>query len=353
MGNNIKLSINIYSTSDYFQKLIDGVENGKIFNVHYKDAMSVLNNRFETGWDSARDNPRTNEWRDYREKNHLPWDFFSPRLINTQSTIKQMEKFIKEHEVPVMFFQERLDYLKIFVPFKEINDTLKKNTIAGRVPNPNAVPKFEPTFSPNDAKIVESKFKEITASLRDNQIKSLVAYYVRVLNAFQNIIKDIPSSDPDKYRFNMGHGPRSPWTVYKGNMPDIMSVRDFVDMKKDWLPVDNVAQKIEAQATREIDIFLSSYIIKNVKKLSALVGKKPLKGIKTIRATAGSHTIDSELFFDFEDGSSFYVINKAVFVQNQAGTQFMRFPTTFHDVKMSDGTKMKMPSEEKMNKVWV
>lgn len=159
-------------TADQFQKLIDGVQSGKIYNAVYKDAMSSLTRRFEEGWDSARRTPLDNEWREYREANRLPWDYFSPRMSGTQSTIKQIEKYIKDNKAPEKFFKERLDYLKIFVPFKDINDKLKKNTIAGRVPDPNAVPKFQPTFSPNDAKVVEAKFKEITSDHRDRMIRS-------------------------------------------------------------------------------------------------------------------------------------------------------------------------------------
>lgn len=180
----------------------------------------------------------------------------------------------------------------------------------------------------------------------------MISYFNNALNVFQERIKDIPATDMHKYRFNMSGSPRSPWTIYKNRPEYIMPIRDLVDSKKDWLPIDGVQVKIEKEATRQTDDFLASYIVKNVQKLSSLVAKKPLKEIKTLRSTAGSHTIESELFFSFEDGASFYVINKAVYVMNQAGTQFMRFPTTFHDVKMSDGTKMKMPSEEKMNLSW-
>jgi hypothetical protein len=337
---------------DAFDKLIAGVETGKIFNVHYKDAMNILNRRFEEGWGKVEYDPSMEEWRKFVKENNIPWESFFPRMGNTASTIKALEKYAKTYKIPAHFIQSKIDYLKIFAPFKEINDTLKKNTIAGRVPNPDAVPKFQPTYSPSDAKIVETKFKEITASIRDMKIKALHNFYTNAVNSFQNIIKDIPPTDMNKYRFSLAQGPRSPWTVYKNDKMRMLIVRDFVDMKKDWLPIDNVDQVILDKATRETDDFLGAYIRKNVQKLSALVGKKPIKNIQILRATAGAYTVESELRFDFEDGARFYVINKGVYVENQAGTQFMRFPTTFHDVVKSDGTKLASPSEEKMNKEW-
>ena len=60
--------------------------------------------------------------------------------------------------------------------------------------------------------------------------------------------------------------------------------------------------------------------------------------------------IESGFKFTFDDESEFNVINKIIVKVSSKGTRFEQFPTTFHSVKLSDGSSLKMPSEEKMIK---
>lgn len=103
------------------------------------------------------------------------------------------------------------------------------------------------------------------------------------------------------------------------------------------------------------------FIRKNVHKLSMIVDNKGnLKKItelpsKAVHVVPTSSTIEAGLKFEFEDGSSFEVVNKIITKQSagnrwQRGTMFEQYPTTFHNVVMSDGSRMKTPSEEKMVK---
>ena len=98
------------------------------------------------------------------------------------------------------------------------------------------------------------------------------------------------------------------------------------------------------------------FIYKNQLKLSKIVDLKGnLKEIKELRGRAvqvvsGVGTIEAGLEFIFDDKARFTVINKIVSKYSIRGKSFNQFPTTFHDVVFPDGTKMKMPSEEKMVK---
>jgi hypothetical protein len=78
------------------------------------------------------------------------------------------------------------------------------------------------------------------------------------------------------------------------------------------------------------------YMAGNLTSISELPYKKP-----TIKGGGGQ--LESGFLFEFADSSEFKVVT-------YAGKQFEQFPTTFHDVKFLDGTKMKIPSEEKMVK---
>jgi hypothetical protein len=65
------------------------------------------------------------------------------------------------------------------------------------------------------------------------------------------------------------------------------------------------------------------------------------------------HGLTGTLVFTFHDGSRFTVVNQVVFVVNDRGTAFNRFPLTFHDVIMPNGKPMGRPSEERMNTIFV
>ncbi len=333
-------------TAAAFDKLIAALEAGQIYNVVYKESMMTLNYDFEKAFDKL-NSAQIEPFRAYRDANNVPWNFFHPRLAAAPTAIKQIEKYMKEHKIPDHFFVQRLEFLKIFAAFKDANDLLKKNTIAGRVPNPNAVPKFTPTYAPQDAMVVQKKFKEICADLRNNQIKSYVAYYKKLVEAYLEKVKDIPVTSLASFR-----NPRSHYTIYPKNPSLNSTLRSFIDSDAGYVAYKDVETRYIKQAEKSVDFLHDGFISKNVGKLSSLIAKMPLTEIATIRLSAQVYNIEAELLFKFENGASFYVINKAVFVENASGKQFLRFPTTFHDVVNSDGTKMKSPSEEKMNLEW-
>ncbi len=96
-------------------------------------------------------------------------------------------------------------------------------------------------------------------------------------------------------------------------------------------------------------------VYKNNAKLVSILEKKGIglsKEPKILSAKASSGVFEGEIRIEFTDGSSFEVRNKIVIKQNQYGTVFNQFPTTFHDVVLPNGNKMPSPSEERMNEIF-
>lgn len=101
-----------------------------------------------------------------------------------------------------------------------------------------------------------------------------------------------------------------------------------------------------------------AFLHKNALKLSALLDKKGnltsidvLPG-EPVRLHDGAGTLTSVMKATFADGSEFTVRNKVIINRSGAGREFYQYPTTFHDVKLPDGSKLESPSEEKMIKVF-
>lgn len=108
-------------------------------------------------------------------------------------------------------------------------------------------------------------------------------------------------------------------------------------------------------AKRERDSIEAAFMQKNIAKLSNLVEQKGLQvkidAVGNPVVERGS--IQGSLKFTFPDSSSFVVLNKVIInyryeTRGNSDTSFYQYPTTFHDVVLPDGSKLKFPSEEKM-----
>lgn len=114
-----------------------------------------------------------------------------------------------------------------------------------------------------------------------------------------------------------------------------------------WTTSDNEAVK-QAKLVRD------QFLYKNLVKLTPVLEAKGDAAFESIQEVYQFNLGDMRGEFQarFKDGSSFCLRNEVVFVVNQHGTEFNRFPTTFHDVRLAGGVPMPSPSEERMHTVF-
>ena len=232
--------------------------------------------------------------------------------------------------------------------------TLKPKIVKGRKPNTNIDPNaFHSKLGSAEAQ------KKVKEALEDGVKEPLDDYEEAVRDWLQKYIDLIAKSDT----YTQSNDRR-----LRDGMSDMIFMHCF-NFEKDrdaTTKEENVFKnvkinpakkdfaKTDAESQRK-NIELK-YLAKNIKKLSHVVDLKGnLSKIETLeyrkpKIAQGGGTLESGFKFIFADGSEFTVINKIVTKYSYAGTRFEQFPTTFHDVKFPDGTKMKMPSEEKMVK---
>jgi hypothetical protein len=130
--------------------------------------------------------------------------------------------------------------------------------------------------------------------------------------------------------------------------------RAYYDIKF-WPTAEHYPAKEVSSARKTIE---ETFLHKNALKLSALLDKKGdltsidvLPGVP-VKLHNGIGTLTSIMKVSFADGSEFTVRNKVITNTSSAGKWFYQYPTTFHDVKLADGSKLEAPSEEKMVKVF-
>jgi hypothetical protein len=115
---------------------------------------------------------------------------------------------------------------------------------------------------------------------------------------------------------------------------------------------------MQTRATKQAEEIRDMFVAKNLRKIVSIVEAKEAAGAALTDLAVVSRQIEIGGFTGhfhaaFADGSSFDFANSVVWVMNQQGTQFNRYPLIFHNVKLAGGVKMPRPSEARMNQVFV
>lgn len=196
-----------------------------------------------------------------------------------------------------------------------------------------------------DVKKVKKVLTDITKQLYDKVYKSNLQYIMSVIDHFWTRYDPAQHRKTNNYAINA----RNPFhrdivnlsiKPYPGGSKHINDP-DKKDTKK------AINEKAEAFAKRMTDEVLDHFINKQTAKLAdILTQKNNLKIIELIDARTGSGVVEGLLKLAFKDGSSFHVNNKVVWGTSKLGKVFHRFPTTFHQVVMPTGERMKGAASE-------
>ena len=109
-------------------------------------------------------------------------------------------------------------------------------------------------------------------------------------------------------------------------------------------------ETLEKIIQKEVDYWTSmlydGFVAKNTAKIEGI-----LKGDDdiSVESTVGGNLV-GHIRVRTSTGGSFVMQFSIVHAFSNKGTYFQRFPTTFHNVTLSDGTEMKKPSEAKMKR---
>lgn len=113
--------------------------------------------------------------------------------------------------------------------------------------------------------------------------------------------------------------------------------------------------KSDAEAVKDAEFVRERFVNKNLRKLTSILEKKGdalFLSAEEIGETS-MQAMQGRFRFRFKDGSGFEVFNSLVFVVNNFGTRFFRYPLTFHHVMLAGGSEsLDNPSEARMNTVW-
>ena len=256
------------------------------------------------------------------------------KQISNDSSNKERDQILKDYR----------NYIALFKPLQDMMMELKGYIEKGRVPDPNAKPKYQPPMaSLANLKMVSELFTKLMEKIKEEQIKDTFDQYKKWVEIYLHNRK----KDTD-----------SPYTFYQrdsrasivGNAIEKLAYSGY---DSPYVKKKNYEEILHKSAVNHVQQIQEKFVAKMLQKLTSIVGEKGnLKQAKILNYSVNYGLIESDAKFNFADNSSFIIHNKIVTVWNHP-TPHIKFPSTFHGIVLSNGEQYRMESEEWMNKEFI
>jgi hypothetical protein len=317
-------------------------DDGSVSNVVYNFAKVVFNNAIDDAYLAIRDEHVSGQYRSLPVTVQKFADMFNIIYLHSvPSLIKRAEK-IKMEEHP--FRMQMLAFLHDALPLANIMEYLKGKVVK-RQPKPVEEQKIgyrPPVVSTEAEKMVVALLEWVTETAYTKLVVAITDHMHTELRAFVEAVKG--DAKLTSYDFFIKNRKRFPDHLMYEMADKVVGLTD----------ISLIAVVFWGKATAIADEYRTNFVHKNFRKIASIIeAKGGYSDAKVLDHTADLIGLSGTFMFKFADGSSFATVNKVVYSVSILGTPFNRFPLTFHDVVMPDGTKMGQPSQERMNTIFV
>ncbi len=349
----------------HLMHLEEGLAAGQIPNALYTKAKSALSRAIEQSWVEQVRKPFA--WnRDYIsqtdavEKAALDEFSWHPQV----NTINKMNRSAAEYPDTLagMAIREALgEITKVLDLVKTCKDLAVKKTAA---PAPESVTlKYQaPAASDTAMAQILGELTAITEEARSGIAASLEAHHVKILERFlaaqeaylaQDAAGKTARFDVFTYAKGLGQGKADGYLM--GKIETVIDTTYDRDRRCNiFTRKSGAGQVMKEAAAKDAEAICQSYVEKNMVKLAPIIeGRGDFARMSVLGRDVNPGQMEGRLQLSFGDGASFEARTQAVFSYSQYGTPFMRYPLTFHDVRMPDGSLMEQPSEKKMNEMFI
>jgi len=330
-----------------FEEAIVSLENylreGELIKTEFTTLKQSINSVFDKIWELSIEAPyfHNGKYANLPEDVNeiLNWNINTPQVHTVNGALKKLKK-IKSKNHPAAITANKLINEFILIA-NDVNSLKNKVVVKKRVQVEKEQTEQKAKsrmLSHDDVKKVKGILDKLSSVLRPDAEKRVTKDVMGYIDRWQSQYDGTRKTEP--YQF------------YKTNSYAYHYVSRAIDLNTYKLKSD-YKSIIAKEVKKEIDGMLGQFVEKNTNKLMTIVSHKGnLENVKLEGATS-SGVVEGQMYFTFKDKSSFRVQNRIVSSTSKNGYPFYRFPTTFHDVKMPDGSKMKQPSEENMNRNFI
>lgn len=359
----------------------DGMERGEIPNKSFVDGKEAVNRAIESAYGALFHNRLVGVPRDSIE-HELYW-LNKPQAHTITGFMKKVEKVIKGHDSEIG--KSILDFCAQVKPLCDAVNDLKTKTVKRkpRSEEEKAAALYTPPISSTKSvALVQNLLEDIVNKAYDGLLKAIFEGNKKMLAGYLTAQEQVEagtrkrdgfnqrekekrfSYDPYEYFTYMQDGRRHVDSASAGLVSDCVERKEARELRSDesisyydaiYIKKPDAEATLLAAAKKDADHIRQVYIVKNLKKIVSILEAKGDAAFQS--AEEGPYGtslggLQGEIVFKFKDGSGFRISNDVVFVVNNYGTRFYRFPLTFHDVVLPGGKRMKGVSERSMNEVW-
>lgn len=305
--------------------LIKAADEKLIYNARYGEATSGILNFVQRCYSTI--DKTLNDFRKDHRNLDIPYSLYTVSDIKKAS--KEMAKVSNLPEHAKKFFSAIKDIPEVFA-------IIKGYIQKGKPPKEPKPGQFiKPMASFNASKTALNFMKEAASSFEKELHKNIEDQVTSAFNKIKDSTKvsDIPK-DPNS----------------KAVASIIFSVK-HKDGEKVLALIPNANERIKNLINDNVRNIVDGFVSKSASKLALILEKKGSpKDHSIVNTNIRNGMVENTMKFEFEDNSSFVLESSVVYKYSQTGKLFFQYPTRFKNVKLSDGSQMKMPSEEKMIK---
>lgn len=240
-------------------------------------------------------------------------------------------------------------WAKEWLPYLDVVKELKPYVEKGRKPNPNAPVKeryVAPPTSSGGMSLIRGALQKVVSGQAGKLEKVFEDSYMKYAETF--LEKRDETQTPYEYFKNDIEGVHITQRLVENVTRSLgRNIPKNYELRSD---ASSIAKKLAETTVKDI---IERYLAKNTNKIGSVAERKG--GLEKIGVKHGSLRgwgFEGELSCYFADGTQFTVRNKAVYHYNYRGSDYIQFPTTFHQVVWPDGKKSSMLSEKQMNEDW-
>jgi hypothetical protein len=313
---------------DRFEESLDALavaaENKEIYNARFNDYKANISSGIQYAYGKFFDTIKDDLLKNKVETIDL-WSIYSTADINK---IAKTYSKMSPKNVAASRFMDSL----IGIP--DAMKTMKTYVKSGKPPREPKPGEFiKPMAAPNASKLAEKFMTDAVDSFK------------------KNLEKDITNNTKSSY----------------DKIKNITDPKKIPDMERDLASMIFITRRVAGETVLElkpnpdkiiqrsiddsVGNIVGGFISKNVAKLALILqNKNEPKKHKILNTKINNGLVENSMSFEFEDGSSFILESSVIFKRSNQGKLFLQYPTRFKNVKLADGSYMKMPSEEKMIK---
>jgi len=328
----------------YLILINDSIRNGEIVNPRYQEAKQYINRVIEHAYKTAIDEPYfyNGKWEKLPPDLHDATSYTYPQIHTINGLIKKFSKFKYNHPL----VKDALNFFNEVKPLTDAMLTLKDKIVK----KPRAVVDKEEAEAKYRAKIashadvqrIRNHLIEITENVYKDALKANESWLSSV---GEFVIKRI--NEPTEKRLTLYKLFENPFSLHVAHL--ITKSDNFK-----YFIVPNYQKILKKEAKEMTDDMMQRFIEKNTNKLSEIVAKKNnLNDINILNARTNRGVVEGTMKFTFTDNAEFVVNNKVVLSRSKYNKPFYRYPTTFHNVILSDRTILIQPSEERMVELFI